>query len=92
MGKRMEMIEKFLEAYSEYLGWKKMPKEAIMRKLCENYDYSPRSREFLMIAFGWMWGQSTETMPFIHANCNCALLELELNQVYNVVAKENHWD
>jgi len=87
-----QLLLGFLEAYAEYLDWPERGWEALSRKLCEEYKYSPKNgREFLMIAFGWMWGHSKEEMPFIQANCLCGLLKLKLDEVYAVVAKENDW-
>jgi len=89
-----QLLLDFLTAYAEYLDWPERGFDAIARKICEEYKYSPQhGREFLLIAFGWMWGknQGNKEFPFIQANCECGLLKLKLDEVWTQVAKENDW-
>lgn len=89
-----QLIIDFLDAYAEKMEWKERGWEEVSRVLCERYVYSSdfgHGREFLMIAYGWMWGKCTGDMPFIEANCLCGLLKLRLDEVYEQVAKENNW-
>jgi hypothetical protein len=91
------LIEAFLSSYVEYIGWNELPDppqgaDAIMRRICEEQKYSPDyGREFILIAFGWMWGRSKENMPFIESNVFSGFLKYKLDEVYTVVAKEQGW-
>lgn len=86
----MNTYEDFLKAYAEYLEWEDTDPVVIMRKLCEEYFYTPvTGREFLMMALGWMWGKSND---YVAANCYCGLLKIKIDEVYVVIAKENDWD
>ena len=92
-----ELLEEFLNAYADYYGWSERGFEAVARKLCENYGYSPENgREFLLMAMGWIWGllhaKGGEKYPYINATVASGLLRFKLNKVYKVVAKENGWD
>lgn len=84
---------KFLKAYSDYLGWgTKLTWKQICWKLCEEQLYSPEhGREFLLIAFGWIWGKQRGTMPYISANCLCSLLKATLDEIYKEVAIQYNW-
>jgi hypothetical protein len=89
----------FLNAYADYQGWDERGFETVARKLCENYRYAPESkgdnlgREFLMIAFGWLWGsKQDDKMPYIEANALCGVLQILMDEMYATVAAENQWD
>ena len=89
------MIEAFLNEYAKYLEWPERGFDAVARKLCEEYHYSPNNATgdgFLKIAMGWMWGKSIEEMPHIQATCESTLLKLKLDKMYTIVAQENDWD
>jgi hypothetical protein len=84
----MEQIVDFLNAYAESLEWSERGFEAVAEKLCQNQLYSSNhNREFLMIAYGWMWAKSDQ----ITGNCSCGLMMMKLNEVYSKIAKQNHW-
>jgi hypothetical protein len=88
--------EQFLLAYARSLEWKETDIPTIMRRLCEEYVYKPASaddpragRDFLMIAFGWLWGK---TGDYIAANGECGLLMLKMNDAYKPVAEKYGWE
>jgi hypothetical protein len=89
------LIMGFLKSYVDYIGWPNPPKDfdAILRRICEEQTYSPEGgREFLLIAFGWMWGHSKIRHPYIEGSVQTGWLKFELDKVYEVVAKEQGWD
>jgi hypothetical protein len=81
----------YLQAYKEA---KFVDRASTLRRLCEEYDYgsnndgSNRNRELLMLAMGWIWAKSS----YVEGNCYTAILMKELDEMYAVVAKENHWE
>ncbi len=84
-----QLIDEFLQTYTEQYGWVEKDTPGIMRRLCEEYGYSPRhGRSFLLIAYGWIWGRTADQ---IKANAVAGLLKMRLDEVYAVVAKENDW-
>jgi hypothetical protein len=83
------LIGEFLRNYTEQYEWEQKDAPGIMRRLCEEYGYSPRhGREFIMIAYGWLWGRTGDS---VMANVVAALLQNKLDEVYAVVAEENDW-
>ena len=89
------LIVEFLEAYADdYWGWDAHGFDAIARRVCENYVYSPQhGRDFILIATGWLWAKiKGDSMPFVAASCLAGDLEKGLNEVYKVVAAEHKWE
>jgi hypothetical protein len=93
-----QWIKAFLVSYAKSLGWRNRKSESIMRRLCEDYFYSssPTKKDpFIFIAYGWFWGaffmDDLEQYPNIAANAKAALLMIEMDKMYAIVAKENNW-
>lgn len=82
-------VYEFLDNYAESMDWPITGWGAISRKLCEEYRYSPRNNhDFTFTAYGYFWAVYND--PF-KANALVALLKIELDKVYEVIAKENKW-
>ncbi len=76
------------------MEWEFVDKLSTMRRLCEEQIYGApgvRNREFILIAFGWMWGKSQDNLPFIEGTCHSGMLMIELDAMYKIVARENGW-
>ena len=83
------MIEQFLEEYATFCGYDNLPVGEIKRRLCLDYKYTPANgRDFIAIAFGWMWGKCGDSVT---ATCQSAILQSAMNETYRQVAKENDW-
>jgi len=84
-----QLIVDFLNAYAETLEWSDRGFDAVALRLCQEQFYSSNhNREFLMIAYGWMWAKTDQ----VTGNCSCALMSVKLNEVYAKVAKQNNWN
>jgi hypothetical protein len=89
--KIMNKLEnEFLLAYADMLGWKAIDSTKISRRLCEEYFYNPKNigRDFILIFYGWLWGKHGD---YIKAKCECGLLQIRMDEIYSIVAKENNW-
>lgn len=94
----IDSTEEFLKAYAADYEWEYVNKETTMRVMCEQQVYAPERKEddktdwvflrFQHIAYGWFWAKygSAAATPYT------VVLITELDAMYAIVAKENHWD
>ena len=82
-----ESVDAFLLEYAKSLEWQETNIDVITRRLCEEYFYP--SDNFLMIFYGWLWGKLDDD---IKANCGSSRMKLKMDEMYKIVAKENHWE
>jgi len=77
---------KFLRMWAKNQAWKDKELIAIARRLITDSGYTPKGRGwFEGTLYGWLWGTLGDS---VQANAVWGLFQWEMEQLYNVVAKE----
>lgn len=86
---KIPAIDEFLRTFAKSIQWKEKDCISILRKLCEEYWFSPGNHSMAKVAYGYFLGKTGDD---VKATVWSGYLLLDLENMYKVVAKENKWN